>query len=155
MLGMVYDAVRVVRLAVSDGKAGIIAADTVFALICAFCTYVFLLAVNRGAVRGYLLLGELAGAMLWYLALGAAVKSASERAALFIRRTVKRAVSLVLHPFKRLFGFLGGKIKQKVRFIRKKEKKSQKILKKLLQSAKATLYNLRGITTNIKKTGKR
>ena len=145
LLGIFYDILRVIRLLVSRGTTAVIVFDIIFALSCALFTYIFLLTVNKGSVRAYMILGEFLGGFFYYVSFGSAVIRITDRLVRLIRRAVSRFFTFIFSPFRRLIAFFKRKLTQYRNFLRKKEKKHKKNLKKLLQSAKVSLYNLYGL----------
>lgn len=145
VLGLLYDAVRIVRLIVPGGKATVIVFDMLFFALSAFLSFLFILAVNKGYVRAYILLGEALGFVLFMLTFGAAVLRAGSAAVNFVKkmllrfaRRVCRIAAWVLRPFL-TFGRKIGEISKK------NVKKTKKTFKKLLLFPKKMLYNLLGV----------
>ena len=66
LLGIVYDLFRVVRMAFTMRRAGVFIQDVLFFLTCAAVTFVFLLAVNQGEIRGFIIAGEGLGFLIYY-----------------------------------------------------------------------------------------
>ncbi len=154
LLGVLYDVLRVIRLVVSRGKAAVYCFDIIFIALAAVLSYLFMLAVNMGAVRAYIVIAELMGFICYYLSFGVFVVRLCDKLAELIRRfftavgrAVKKPLSAILGFLRRIFGRI------KVR-IRKKSQNNKKTLKKLLHIHKLSLYNLHGIFSSFKKTGK-
>ena len=70
LLGIVYDLFRVVRMAFTMRRAGVFIQDVLFFLTCAAVTFVFLLAVNQGEIRGFIIAGEGLGFLIYYFSFG-------------------------------------------------------------------------------------
>ena len=70
-LGVLYDIVRAVRMAVRAGKPHIIISDVLFFAVCGVLTSLFALPFNKGDVRGFILFGEAVGFLAYRLTIGA------------------------------------------------------------------------------------
>ena len=102
-------------------------------------TFVFLLAVNQGEIRGFIIAGEGLGFLIYYFSFGLLAVRVSS----FLVHAVHRLFYFISVPFRALFRLLKklfGKIGISV------EKTSKKIAKKSkfnLKHHKTLLYNLR------------
>lgn len=138
LLGVVYDLFRVIRMAFTMRRAGVFIQDVLFFLTCAAATFIFLLAVNQGEIRGFIIAGESLGFLIYYFSFGLlAIKVSS-----FLVQTVRRFFHLVSLPFRalfrlmrRLFGKIGISVKKTSKKIAKKSKFN-------LKHHKTLLYNL-------------
>ncbi len=154
LLGVLYDAFRVIRLVISRGKAAVYVFDILYIALTAVLTYLFILEVNMGAVRAHILIAALMGFFCYYISFGVFVVRLCDKLAALITRCLHAVKRIAGRPIKAVFQFLRrifGKIKVKVR---KKSQNNKKNLKKLLHIHKLSLYNLRGIFSSSKKTGK-
>ena len=70
LLGIVYDLFRVVRMAFTMRRVGVFIQDVLFFLTCAAATFLFLLAVNQGEIRGFIIAGEGLGFLIYYFSFG-------------------------------------------------------------------------------------
>lgn len=145
LLGVVYDLFRVVRMAFTMRRAGVFIQDVLFFLVCAAVTFVFLLAVNQGEIRGFIIAGEVLGFLIYYFSLGLLAMRVSS----FLVHATQRIFHLISVPFralmrllKRLFGKIGISVKKTSKKIAKKSKFN-------LKHDKTLLYNL------VKKAGVR
>lgn len=145
LLGVVYDLFRVVRMAFTMRRAGVFIQDVLFFLVCAAVTFVFLLAVNQGEIRGFIIAGEVLGFLIYYFSLGLLAMRVSS----FLVHATQRIFYLISVPFralmrllKRLFGKIGISVKKTSKKIAKKSKFN-------LKHDKTLLYNL------VKKAGVR
>ena len=144
LLGIGYDVFRAVRLAAGGGRAVTVAADVLYCLVCGAATFLFLMAANKGEVRGYAIGGEVLGGAFYYVALGPPAKRAGEKAAALLRRSVALVVRAITAPFcllRRGLSAVGEKTRKKLAKSRKNE---QKIRKKLLPKIRLYVYNLFG-----------
>ncbi|MEG1244403.1 MAG: spore cortex biosynthesis protein YabQ [Oscillospiraceae bacterium] len=74
-LGFLYDIFYIVRMNITKNKFAIYMQDFLYLLICAFLTFIFILALSSGIVRGYILIGEFLGWLIYYLSTGLIVVS--------------------------------------------------------------------------------
>ena len=64
-LGAFYDIFRILRLIIPTGTIAAFIEDTLFWLIAAFSTFLFILNINSGEIRWYILFGIFAGALIY------------------------------------------------------------------------------------------
>lgn len=146
IMGFLYDIVRIIRICISAKKASFIISDILYSVILCISTFLFLLTVNEGEVRFYLILGEAAGFGVWYFSLGVLLYSVSGKIIAFLKRAARAVFRAVSFPFRWIFGKI-GKLFNKI--FKKSRKKSKNLKNKsnfLLKVNKLLLYNL-----NIKK----
>lgn len=142
ILGVLYDVLRAVRLSFTKGKAVTVVFDLLYFFLFALLSYIYMLASNKGEVRSYIIIGEIIGAVFYYFSFGIAVVKITERVAMLLRRFYRFAFKVVCAPFrclKRLFLFVFHKSNS---FFEKKQKKNEKIRKKLLPKLRLYVYNL-------------
>ncbi len=156
LLGILYDVMRAMRLSFTTSKAAVVIFDVVYFLLCGILSFLFILALNKGEVRFYIIAGEIIGWLFYYLSLGLAVIKITDafvnlfhkaRALLF--RVISAPFRLIYRVFNRIF----SKISQ---LFKKTEKKSRKIRKKHLPKLRLYVYNLFGIIStgrNVEKKG--
>ncbi len=145
LLGVLYDFLRALRLSFTRGKWSIVAFDLLYFFMVAFCSYIFILAANKGEVRSYIIIGELLGAVFYYFSLGFALMKLTDKLVLILRRFYSLLFKIISFPFrliKTAFLKVFGKLKV---FFEKSEKKSKKIQKKVLPKWRVYVYNLFGI----------
>ncbi len=145
LLGVLYDVLRAIRLSFTKSKIALVFFDILYFVIFAFCTFLFILALNKGEVRFYIIAGELIGATFYYFSFGIAVIKLTDRAAAVLKRFRKFVFKIICTPFrliKRVFSSIFAKISK---LFKKTEKKSSKMQKKLLPKARLYVYNLLGV----------
>lgn len=155
LLGILYDVLRALRLSLTKSKPAVVIFDLLYFLMFAFCTFIFILALNKGEVRFYIIAGELIGAVFYYISFGIAVIKITDRAVALLRKFYALLFKVISAPFrllKHIFSPLPGKIKK---LFEKSEKKSCKMRKKLLPKARLYVYNLFGILFANKSIGKK
>ena len=139
LLGIVYDLFRVVRMAFTMRRVGVFIQDVLFFLTCAAATFLFLLAVNQGEIRGFIIAGEGLGFLIYYFSFGLLAVRVSS----FLVHAIHRLFFVISVPFRALFRLL-KKLFVKIGISAKKT--SKKIAKKSkfnLKHHKTLLYNLR------------
>ncbi len=134
IFGVVFDALRVVRIIFPHKSWMIFTEDFLFMLFCGFWFFVFSMTSARGQLRAFLLLGAVAGFFLYIYTVGEIVRRFIIKTRDTIRAALKRAyykvktrfISPVYRFIRRKYGkFFVDKIK-----IRKKTKKTaKKVLK--------------------------
>ena len=140
LLGIVYDLFFVVRNLISKKKAVAIICDTLFILLASLLSFLLLLVITDGQIRGYILLGELLGFLIYYFSLGVFVVKLLEEAVsiikkilLFFKRIFIAIFKVISYPFRVVFSFFSNifrRIHEKTRiFLKKTAKKSKYHLK--------------------------
>lgn len=154
LLGILYDAVRIIRLIVSKGKAALFIFDFLYLALCSVLVYLFIIAVNMGAVRAYIILAQMLGFFCYYISFGIIVIRLSEKIVSAVKKISAKAYSIIKKPFRCIRAAsrrLLAKIKE---FLIKKLHKIKNKLKKLLHINKVSLYNFIGIFSLSKKPRK-
>jgi hypothetical protein len=138
LLGLVYDAVRALRVLFLSPRRPTLVLDAVFGGVAAAVSFLALLALNDGDVQYFSLLGEGLGALVYAFSLG----QAGVRWRVQIFRTKNKLVQALLRPMRwfvrkiRAFGQrIGGAI-------HKLSEKQQQKRQKRLQSATEMQYNI-------------
>ena len=98
LLDILYVAVRFIRKIFSGSKKAVPVQDILFFIIAALCTFLFLLYVNNGEMRGYVFLALFLGAVICHCTFGLIFLKLSDRLARFIRKTAL----FLLSPIRRL-----------------------------------------------------
>ncbi len=145
LLGIIYDLLRGVRLSVSDSKPLLVIFDILYFLILSFITFIFILALNKGEVRLYIIFGEAIGLLFYYFSFGIAAIKLTDKIIAFLKKLYIGIFKVVSFPFlllKRLFIALLVKFRE---IFKKTQKKNEKIKKKHLQKLRIYVYNLFGI----------
>lgn len=140
-LGILYDIFYITRLTITKSKYAIYIQDFVYLLSCSFITFIFILALSSGVVRGYILIGEFLGWLIYYLSTGYFVVSFATRAVNFIKTTFKKMYELILRPFKWIAHKIYKISKRSKLFVQKKCKKINKKFKMHLKLSRNVVYN--------------
>jgi spore cortex biosynthesis protein YabQ len=77
-LGILYDVFRILRRALPLPAALVAAQDLLFFFLCAFFSFLFLMAQTDGRIRWFVAVGELLGAVLYHLTVGELVMAVSD-----------------------------------------------------------------------------
>lgn len=144
-LGIFYDILRTVRLALTKGRVAVFIFDVLYFLIFGLATFLFILALNKGEVRLYMIIGEISGCLIYYFSLGLVAIKITDITVKTFRKFFSMVFKVLFAPVRlilKLFPRIFSKI---FKFFKKTQKKSQKNRKKLLQKARICVYNLLGI----------
>ena len=91
LLGAVYDVFRIMRLAFPNGKILIFLEDVLYFAFITVVSFVFIVTVNGGVLRAFVLIGELLGAILYFFTLSI---------------IIMKAAGWIIHCIKSIFLFL-------------------------------------------------
>lgn len=133
LFGLVFDALRVIRIIVPHKAWLVFIEDVLFMLFCGFWFFIFSMTLARGQLRAFLLLGNLLGFFLYIFTVGELVK-----------RFVTKTRAMIIAFLKRIYNFLVRWIFRPIYIkisppIRKLLKKHRRIRKKSEKSAKKVL----------------
>jgi len=99
-LGILYDLFRIIRLfTAKNGRAALLVQDILYSLCCTGLSFFFFLAVGDGAVRFYLLGGEILGWLVYYVSFGTVALRCSEWLVRILRRFFRFCVRIFTAPF--------------------------------------------------------
>lgn len=131
-IGLFYDIFRMFRIAFKCNKVIVCIQDIVFWIIISVASFLFMLIFNAGIIRGYLLMAELIGAILYHLTIGMLLMKISN----FIIDKIKKILRFFYNHFIKpigtkiimpLFKFIKRKfIEKRKKLSIKKEKTPQK-----------------------------
>lgn len=125
-LGIVYDIFRISRLAVKTCNIIIFIEDLLFFIIVTISSFVYLIANNEGVMRGFLLIGELLGAILYFSSLSIAIMKAAQNIINAVKAFFIFLYKLTIKPIIRLFLFI-FKISKKIYHLIIKKIKFKKV----------------------------
>ena len=109
ILCVLYDVFRVIRIAFGGKMTVVFIEDILFSVLALVLTFIFVVAVNNGELRFYVLVGELLGFAIYYFTFGRVTMGLSKG----IISILKSLLNLLMKPFVRLFRSLKGKKKIK------------------------------------------
>ncbi len=145
ILGVIYDVIRALRLSVTRSKIVLVICDILYFVLFGVISFLFILALNKGEIRFYIIFGELIGAFFYYVSFGLAVIKITNKLVSLLRRLYALAFKVIFAPFRLLKKAFSGIFKKLTKVFKKTEKKSEKIQKNLLPKLRLYVYNLFGI----------
>ncbi|HZJ78162.1 MAG TPA: spore cortex biosynthesis protein YabQ [Clostridia bacterium] len=143
LLGILYDVFRTVRLAISSAKRLILIQDILYVLICTFVSFLFFMVVNNGQIRGYIILGEAFGWLIYYSSFGIFAIKASAAIIKIIKKTFSLIYKVATTPFILLYRIINRPMLFLYKKIRNISKKVMKNLKLHLKIRCSIMYNLK------------
>lgn len=141
LLGILYDVFYIIRLMITKNKYAIYIQDILYLLVCSFITFLYILALNYGVVRGYVLLGELFGWVIYYLSSGFFVINYATKAIYKLKKTIKNLFLLIIKPFKMILTKIYKQILRIYLCFYKKIRKINRKFKISLKSNSKLVYN--------------
>ncbi len=158
LLGVLYDVIRAVRLSVTRSKIVLVICDILYFILFGLISFLFILALNKGEIRFYIIVGEVIGAFFYYISLGIAVIKITDKVISLLRKFYTLVFKIISAPFRALGKVFSGIFRKLGKLFKKTEKKSSKIQKNLLPKARLYVYNLFGMLFanrfNFKKGGR-
>ena len=124
LLCVLYDFIKSARLTVNFSDIAIFLQDIIYSLVASFITFIFLLSVTNGEMRGYVILGILVGFILSRITLS---------------RLLCKFIKLIFGGVKRIFGAVSKGFYTKFDLL---TGKMNKICKKTLKTVKKLMKNL-------------
>lgn len=109
ILGAVYDGFRIGRILWRKGRFWVFLEDFLFGIIAAFCTFWSLAGTNDGQVRLFLLLGELAGFILYRNSFGLLTMAFARlliRLLAWLKRKFRGFFAIFLKILRKIMNFL-------------------------------------------------
>ena len=140
LLGILYDAFRTVRLIISNSKGFVLFMDLLYFAFCTFLNFCYLLTIDHGKIRFYIIFAELLGWLIYYFSFGAIAIRASR----FVSRLIKQLFLMITRLAKFIFRKIKPMYIKVIKFFEKIFRKSTKKAKFSLQKRYGIVYNLRG-----------
>lgn len=127
-LTMVYDCLRIVRVAVRHASAAVAAEDFLYWIFAAFALFVLLFSMNDGNLRWYALAGAGAGMWLYHITLSRFLVKWLGAALGFALKGLAAPLKILGRLLKKRAGWITMKVKAKRRALRARraQKKGQK-----------------------------
>lgn len=122
VLGLVYEVFRILRMVLPWGSVLVAIQDILYWIGAGAVTFLFFMRFTSGMIRGYVLLGEGLGLLLYFLTLGRLIHALTAAIIDLVARFLRLLYRLFIVPVRKFFGFLG--------------RKSGKIYKKAVSGAK-------------------
>ncbi len=155
LIGILYDLLRGIRLSISRGKALLIAFDILFLTLSGLSTFIYCLAFCQGAIRFYVIFGEITGYIFYYFSFGIAAIKLTDFLVRTLRTIYHYIFKVISAPFKLIYKLLVI-IKSKMQLhFKKSTKNSEKIKKKHLPKLRLYVYNLFGVLFTNRKSSKK
>jgi len=127
-LGVIYDLFRIIRVAFPMGKIIVFIEDLLFLISAGLFSFIFILTVNSGRIRIFLLIAAAIGFILYYFTIGKLILKSAQS----IIKIIKFILSKILSPFAKICSIIQRKIKK----IFKKLKRVQLFFKKYFKFIK-------------------
>ncbi len=140
-LGILYDLFYIIRLIITKNKYTIYVQDILYLLSCSFITFIFILALSSGVVRGYVIVGELFGWLIYYFSTGYFIVSFASKAVDSSKKAIKNFIIFILKPFKLILTKIFNQVKRFYLFFYKKIRKFNKKFKIRLKCNGKLVYN--------------
>ncbi|MBQ4627429.1 MAG: spore cortex biosynthesis protein YabQ [Clostridia bacterium] len=150
LLGILYDVFRMVRLVISNSKPFVLFMDLLYFAFCTFLNFCYILTLDYGKIRIYIVFAQLLGWLIYYFSFGAIAIRVSRFASLL----VKRSLSIMIRPLKFVIRKIKQLISNVIKFFKKIFRKSTKKTKFSLQKRRSMVYNLRGYLEKCTQTKK-
>lgn len=96
VLGILYDVFRIIRMVINSKSVAIFIGDIVYFVISGIITFVFVLKLNGGESRFYILAGEGIGWIAYHLTLGNAVYKYSAKTSKKLNSNIKKIIKKFL-----------------------------------------------------------
>lgn len=122
-LGMVYDAFRISRLAFKLNAVVVFIEDVLFFVIAAVSSFAFMLLENNGVLRGFLLIGEIVGAILYFSTLSLLIMKLASVIINAIKCILRVVYKILISPIVKLFMVIIRLIKRILSRLRSKIKR--------------------------------
>lgn len=143
VLGAFYDLFRGIRLVKNKNLLVIFICDILYFIVCGILTFIFILYVNYGLIRGYIIIGAFLGAVFYYNTIGAVMIKIMDFLIRLIRRIIRPFVKVIYIPIRKLFRLL-VKLLTKFKKIKvKRSKINEDSTKKGLKLPVKLVYNIK------------
>lgn len=154
VLGVCYDAFRILRLAVQHPSGVVVIEDVLYAVICAVVSFGYLLVMDCGEIRLFVLVGELIGAVLYFCTLSVLLIAVSKQIISAIKWFFTQLYRIFLAPIVRFFKYIFGKITLSYDFFAKRVQNKVKTSQNHLKKPNCLLYTLYKQLRQDRDTGK-
>lgn len=144
-LGVFYDILRALRLSVTNSKAATIIFDVLYFAVFGLVTFLFILAINKGQIRFYIIFGEIIGAAFYYFSFGIAAIKLTDIFVKAFRHFFALVFKILFAPLRLVFKIFKKCFLKISSFFKKTRKNSEKNQKKLLPKLRMYVYNLYGM----------
>ncbi|MEM1485950.1 spore cortex biosynthesis protein YabQ [Oscillospiraceae bacterium PP1C4] len=142
VLGVCYDVFRILRVAVDHPPFAVVIEDVIFSIICAVATFLFMISVDSGQVRVFVLIGEGVGFMLYYCTVGVLIIGVSKWIIGIIRSIFTFLWRIFVMPILRLMSYFQELLSKNTHHFRLYLKNKVKNSNIHLKKGSHLLYNL-------------
>lgn len=142
ILALFFDIFRILRIGFNFPMGVIILEDVLFFIVSAVITYLFMLSTIYGQVRGFIIIGETMGFVIYYFTIGKLVISASKVIINIVKKILILLFKIFILPFIKIFKFIFKKINRKRIAINQKIRKVNKNINFNLKIRRKILYNI-------------
>ncbi len=140
LLGILYDFFRTVRLIISESKGFVLFMDLLYFLVCTFLNFCYILTVDYGKIRFYVIFAEILGWLIYYFSFGAIAIRISR----FVSKSIRSFAGLLFKPINAVLKKMKSLYYKIFGFNKKIIRKFAKKTKFNLQKRQGIVYNLIG-----------
>ncbi len=102
-LGILYDVFRIIRMLINKRNITIFLQDIIYFIVSGFVTFIFVLGINEGQSRFYILAGEGIGWIVYHITLGEKIYHCSENIVKMIRTKFRNFSNNIYRYIKKIF----------------------------------------------------
>lgn len=102
-LGILYDVFRIIRMLINTRNITIFLQDIIYFIVSGFVTFLFVLGINEGQSRFYILAGEGIGWIAYHITLGEKIYHCSENIVKMIRTKFRNFSNNIYRYIKKIF----------------------------------------------------
>ena len=102
-LGILYDVFRIVRMLINTKNITIFLQDVIYFIVSGLITFLFVLGINEGQSRFYILAGEGIGWIAYHITLGEKIYRSSENIVKIIRPQFRNFSDNTAYNVKKMF----------------------------------------------------
>ncbi len=141
-LGLFMEPLRIYRMMARPGTVAVFFQDMIYWFLCAVCSFVFILTVNSGQLRIFLVIGIVIGMTVYFLTIGTLIMKASKAITAFIFRVARFLNCKVTYPVTQAFEKTKKNAMKTANKLRAYNKKIQNNVNYRLKHNRVLLYNL-------------
>ena len=139
--GLLYDLLRITRIALPTAKWAVFIGDVLFFKVCAAATFLFLMRTIDGQVRFFIFVGVILGLLLYFQTLSIPIMGVSSAVIRAVKAILRAIYRWILFPIWRIFYNITVLILRPARFLGLKLKKTAQRCKYSLKNKHIVLYN--------------
>ena len=127
-LSFIFDFFRIFRAVFKKGILIILLQDLLYYIFCAVITFLFILSLNSGQIRGFIIIGEIIGWLIYYLTFGTMIMKFVKKILRIVKFMILFIYRSILFPVFLFFSKICVKIIKKIANKRKKKQKNTWII---------------------------